>query len=86
MPHLHQNVSNLPRSLIPKRHESRCFFIRDTVHTGGDVLDRDLSAGEVYDLHQDGSSHARYALDSVRQAEVCAATRGHGTNETKSLP
>ena len=22
------------------------------------------------------------ALDSVRQAEVCAATRGHGTNET----
>ena len=35
MPHLHQNASNLPRSLIPKRHESRFFFIRDTVHTGG---------------------------------------------------
>ena len=35
MPHLHQNASNLPRSLIPKRHESRFFFIRDTVHTRG---------------------------------------------------
>ncbi len=50
MPRLHQNVSNLPRSLIPKRHERGAFSSVTPYTLRGDVLDRDLSVGEVYDL------------------------------------
>ena len=50
MPHLRQNASNLPGVLIPKRHESRFFFIRDTVHTRGRCPRSHLSSEVIYDL------------------------------------